>query len=326
MCPHPGQDRAIFPNLSVDIGRLTLKNPVMTASGTFGYGEEYAPYADLNLLGAIVVKGLSLEARNGNPSPRIMETPSGMLNAIGLQNVGVRAFIAEKLPYLRQYDTAVIANIFGETVEDYGRVAGILSGAAGVHGIEVNISCPNVKKGGIAFGARPDCAAEVTSTVRRETDLPLIVKLTPNVTDITEVARAIEEAGADAVSLINTLTGMSVDIETRRPRLANVTGGLSGPAIRPVALRMVWQVVGCVNIPVIGIGGIMTARDALEFLIEGARAVEVGTANFVNPSVTGEIIDGISDYLIRHGMGNITDLIGSLKIAPAGAGDEEGGC
>ncbi len=309
------------PDLSVAIGRLNLKNPVMTASGTCGYGEEYAPFVDLNRLGAVVVKGLSLEPRSGNPPPRIMETPSGMLNAVGLQNIGVRDFIIEKLPFLRRYGTAVIANIFGETLDEYRRVAETLSGADGVHAIEINISCPNVKKGGIAFGARPEAAAEVTREVRGETDLPLIVKLTPNVTDIAEIALAAEAAGADAVSLINTLTGMSVDIERRRPHLANVTGGLSGPAIRPVALRMVWQVVHAVKIPVIGIGGIMTASDALEFLITGATAVQVGTANFVNPSITIEIIDGIGNYLRRHGIGKITELIGSLNTEQAGEGE-----
>ncbi len=303
------------------IGRLNLKNPVMTASGTCGYGEEYAPFVDLNRLGAVVIKGLSLEPRSGNPPPRIMETPSGMLNAVGLQNIGVRDFIIEKLPFLRRYGTAVIANIFGETLDEYRRVAETLSGADGVHAIEINISCPNVKKGGIAFGARPEAAAEVTREVRGETDLPLIVKLTPNVTDIAEIALAAEAAGADAVSLINTLTGMSVDIERRRPHLANVTGGLSGPAIRPVALRMVWQVVHAVKIPVIGIGGIMTASDALEFLITGATAVQVGTANFVNPSITIEIIDGIGNYLRRHGIGKITELIGSLNTEQAGEGE-----
>jgi len=306
-------NRPSVPDLSVTIGGLTLKNPVMTASGTFGYGEEYAAFVDLNRLGAIVVKGLSLEPRDGNPPPRIMETPSGMLNAVGLQNIGVRAFVEKKLPFLRQYDTAVIANIFGETVEEYRRVTEILNGVDGIHAIEVNISCPNVKKGGIAFGARPEAAAEVTRQVRGETDLPLIVKLTPNVTDIAEIALAVEAAGAQAVSLINTLTGMSVDIEQRRPHLANITGGLSGPAIRPVALRMVWQVVRAVKIPVIGIGGIMNAGDALEFLIAGARAVEIGTANFISPSVTIEILNGIGDYLICHGIGKITELIGSLK-------------
>jgi dihydroorotate dehydrogenase (NAD+) catalytic subunit len=299
--------------LAVDIGGLVLKNPVMTASGTFGYGEEYAPFCDLNRLGAIVVKGLSLEPRPGNPPPRIMETRCGMLNAVGLQNVGVRAFIAEKLPYLRQFNVTVIANIFGETIDEYRRITEILTRAAGVHAIEVNISCPNVKKGGVAFGAYPDAAAAVTEMVRGETDLPVIVKLTPNVTDITEIARAVESAGADAVSLINTLTGMSVDIERRRPHLANVTGGLSGPAIKPVALRMVWQVVRSVKIPVIGIGGISTAADALEFLIAGASAVQIGTANFIHPAASMEIIDGIEDYMVRHRIICMKDLIGSLQ-------------
>jgi dihydroorotate dehydrogenase (NAD+) catalytic subunit len=304
---------ACSPGLAVTIGNMVLKNPVMTASGTFGYGEEYAPFVDLNRIGALVVKGLSLEPRDGNPPPRIMETPSGMLNAVGLQNIGVRTFIAEKLPFLRKFDTAVIANIFGETVDEYRRMAEILGRAEGVCAIEVNISCPNVKKGGIAFGARPELATEVTRGVRGETGLPLIVKLTPNVTDITEIALAVEAAGADAVSLINTLTGMSVDIEKRRPHLANVTGGLSGPAIRPVALRMVWQVVRVVKIPVIGIGGIMTASDALEFFIAGATAIQVGTANFVNPFSVLKILDGIEEYLIRHKMANIAELIGSLN-------------
>jgi dihydroorotate dehydrogenase (NAD+) catalytic subunit len=308
------------PDLAVTIGNMILKNPVMTASGTFGYGEEYAPFVDLNRLGAVVVKGLSLEPRSGNPPPRIMETPAGMLNAVGLQNLGVRAFIAQKLPFLRKFDTAVIANIFGETVDEYRRVAEILSGAEGVHAIEVNISCPNVNKGGIAFGARPDLAAEVTRRVRGETGFPLIVKLTPNVTDIAEIALAVEAAGADAISLINTITGMSVDIEKRRPHLANITGGLSGPAIRPVALRMVWQVVRAVKIPVIGIGGIMTASDALEFFITGATAIQVGTANFVNPVAVLEIIDGIREYLIRHEIADIAELIGSLNIHPSEEG------
>jgi dihydroorotate dehydrogenase (NAD+) catalytic subunit len=304
---------AYLPGLTVTIGNMVLKNPVMTASGTFGYGEEYAPFIDLNRLGALVVKGLSLEPRAGNPPPRIIETPSGMLNAVGLQNIGVRTFIAEKLPFLRKFDTAVIANIFGETVDEYRRMAEILDRAEGVRAIEVNISCPNVKKGGIAFGARPELATEVTRGVRGETCLPLIVKLTPNVTDITEIALAVEAAGADAISLINTLTGMSVDIEKRRPHLANVTGGLSGPAIRPVALRMVWQVGSAVKIPVIGIGGIMTASDALEFFIAGATAIQVGTANFVNPASVLKILDGIEEYLFRHKMANIAELIGSLN-------------
>jgi dihydroorotate dehydrogenase (NAD+) catalytic subunit len=300
-------------NLSVEIGRLRLRNPVMTASGTFGYGEEYAPYVNLSRLGAIVVKGLSLKPRMGNPPPRIVETPCGMLNAVGLQNVGVNAFIGEKLPFLAQFDLPVIANIFGESVEEYVRVAEILSQASGVHGLEVNISCPNVKRGGIAFGANPDMAADVTRRVKASTDLPVIVKLTPNVTDITKIAESVEAAGADAISLINTITGMSVDIERRVPHLRNITGGLSGPAIKPVALRMVWQVIQRVSVPVIGLGGIMTARDALEFLIVGARAVQVGTAHFIHPHAAIDILEGIEDYLEQHQFDDINQLIGTLK-------------
>lgn len=300
-------------NLSVEIGRLRLRNPVMTASGTFGYGEEYAPYVDLSRLGAIVVKGLSLKPRMGNPPPRIVETPCGMLNAVGLQNVGVNAFIREKLPFLNQFDLPVIANIFGESVEEYVKVAEILSQASGVHALEVNISCPNVKKGGIAFGANPDMAADVTRRVKASTDLPVIVKLTPNVTDIAEIAESVEAAGADAISLINTITGMSVDIERRVPHLRNITGGLSGPAIKPVALRMVWQVIQRVSVPVIGLGGIMTARDALEFLIVGARAVQVGTAHFIHPHAAIDILEGIEDYLEQHQFDDINQLIGTLK-------------
>jgi dihydroorotate dehydrogenase (NAD+) catalytic subunit len=300
-------------NLSVEIGRLRLRNPVMTASGTFGYGEEYAPYVDLSRLGAIVVKGLSLKPRMGNPPPRIVETPCGMLNAVGLQNVGVNVFIREKLPFLAQFDLPVIANIFGESVEEYVKVAEILSQASGVHALEVNISCPNVKKGGIAFGANPDMAADVTRRVKASTDLPVIVKLTPNVTDIAEIAESVEAAGADAISLINTITGMSVDIERRVPHLRNITGGLSGPAIKPVALRMVWQVIQRVSVPVIGLGGIMTARDALEFLIVGARAVQVGTAHFIHPHAAIEILEGIEDYLEQHQFDDINQLIGTLK-------------
>ena len=285
----------------------------MTASGTFGYGEEYAPYVDLSRLGAIVVKGLSLKPRMGNPPPRIVETPCGMLNAVGLQNVGVNAFIREKLPFLTQFDLPVIANIFGESVEEYVKVAEILSQASGVHALEVNISCPNVKKGGIAFGANPDMAADVTRRVKASTDLPVIVKLTPNVTDIAEIAESVEAAGADAISLINTITGMSVDIERRVPHLRNITGGLSGPAIKPVALRMVWQVIQRVSVPVIGLGGIMTARDALEFLIVGARAVQVGTAHFIHPHAAIDILKGIEDYLEQHQFDDINQLIGTLK-------------
>jgi len=304
------------PSLAVTIGGLALRNPVMPASGTFGYGEEYAPFVDLNRLGAVVTKGISLLPRAGNPPPRIMETPAGMLNAVGLQNVGVRAFVAEKLPYLRQFDVPVIVNIFGETVDEYAAVAEILSAADGVDALEVNISCPNVKKGGIAFGARPESAAEVTAAVVGSTDLPVIVKLTPNVTDVTEVALAAESSGAQALSLINTLLGMSIDVERRVPHLMNITGGLSGPAIRPVALRMVWQVAGCVKVPVIGVGGIVDATGALEFLIAGAQAVQVGTGQFVNPRATLDAIEGIEAYLERHGIGDIGDLIGSLQCNP----------
>lgn len=301
------------PRMSVQIGKLQLKNPVMTASGTFGYGEEYAGYVDLNRLGAIVVKGLSFKPRLGNPPPRIMETTGGMLNAVGLQNIGVDMFIEEKLPFLRKYDVAVIANIYGESYAEYAKAAKKLNAVKGVHALEVNVSCPNVKKGGLSFGADPKIAAMVTRKVKEETNLPVIVKLTPNVTDIAAVAAAVEKAGADAVSLINTLTGMSVNIRTGKPHLKNITGGLSGPAIKPVALRMVWQVVKRVSIPVIGIGGIMNAEDALEFLILGAKAVQVGTANFINPHATIDILSGIQKYLADNKIEDINDLIGTFK-------------
>ena len=295
--------------MAVSLGRLKLNNPVMTASGTFGYGEEYAGYVDLNKLGAIVVKGLSLKPRLGNPPPRIMETTGGMLNAVGLQNIGVDAFIEEKMPFLRQFDTKVIANIYGETYDEYKKVARKLSSVKGIHALEVNISCPNVKNGGLSFGSDPKIAARMTRAVKDETSLPVIVKLTPNVTDITAIAEAVEKAGADAVSLINTLTGMSVDLKTRRPHLKNITGGLSGPAIKPVALRMVWQVVQRVSIPVIGIGGIMTAEDALEFLVLGAKAVQIGTANFINPLVTMEVVEGMKNYLAEQKIKDINEII-----------------
>lgn len=299
--------------MATDIGPLHLKNPVMTASGTFGYGREYAAYVDLNKLGAVIVKGLSLKPRPGNPPPRLMETAAGMLNAVGLQNIGVEAFIREKLPFLRAYDTKVIVNIYGETYAEYAKAAEKLSSVEGVHALEVNVSCPNVKKGGLSFGADPKVAARVTRAVRASTPLPVIVKLTPNVTDIAAVAEAVERAGADAVSLINTLAGLSVDVKTRRPHLKNVTGGLSGPAIKPVALRMVWEVVRRVSIPVIGVGGIMTAEDALEFLIVGAKALQVGTANFVNPLATVEIIEGMRQFLIARKIKNINEIIGTFQ-------------
>ncbi|HRS84034.1 MAG TPA: dihydroorotate dehydrogenase [Smithellaceae bacterium] len=300
--------------LAVEIAGLKMKNPVMTASGTFGYGEEYAQYLDLSRLGGIVVKGLSLKPRLGNPPPRIMETAGGMLNAVGLQNIGVDAFIEEKLPFLRNYNVAVIANIYGESFAEYAQVARKLSASPGVHALEVNVSCPNVKKGGLSFGADPKAAAEVTRRVKAETHLPVIVKLTPNVTDVTVVAQAVEKAGADAVSLINTLTGMSIDLDRREPHLKNVTGGLSGPAIKPVALRMVWQTARKVSIPVIGMGGIMTARDALEFMVAGATAVQVGTANFINPRVTVDIVEGMKQYIIHHRLKNIAEIVGTFKV------------
>ena len=301
------------PQMRVDIGGIEIKNPVMTASGTFGYAGEYVELVDLNRLGAIVVKGLSLEPSTGNPPPRIVETPCGMLNAIGLENVGLAAFVKEKLPFLRRLDTPVFVNIYGRRTEEYAELAARLEDIDGVSGIEVNISCPNVKSGGMAFGAYPESAAEVVRAIRKQTTKPLMIKLSPNVTDITKIAKSVEAEGADSISLINTITGMAIDIETRRPKIANITGGLSGPAIKPVALRMVWQVAQTVNVPVIGIGGIMTANDALEFLIAGAVAVQVGTANFINPHATTDIIDGIESFLIERNISNISDIIATLK-------------
>jgi len=292
-----------------------LNNPVMTASGTFGYGSEFETLVDLNRLGAIIVKGLSLKPAMGNKPPRIVETPSGMLNAIGLENIGIDVFEREKLPFLRQLTTPVILNMYGKTINEYARLASRINDISGVSGIEVNISCPNIKAGGIAFGVDPDAAYEVVSAVREKTSLPMIVKLSPNVTDITAIAHRVEEAGADAISLINTVTGMAIDVETRRSRLANITGGLSGPAIKPIALRMVWQVSQTVNIPVIGIGGIMEAKDALEFLIVGATAIQVGTANLVNPRATMDIIDGIEAFLEKKKIGDIKEIVNSLIIS-----------
>ncbi len=305
---------AAGPKLSVKIAGLDLKNPVMTASGTFGYGREFEPVVDLERLGAIIVKGLSLKPSKGNPPPRIAETPCGMLNAIGLENIGIEAFISEKLPFLARLSPAVLINIYGTTVEEYAALAARADDTPGIDGIEVNISCPNVKAGGVAFGVDPDAAGAVVGAVRRRTGKPLIVKLSPNVTDIVRIAAAAVAAGADALSLINTLTGMAIDVATRRPRIANITGGLSGPAIRPVAVRMVWQVARAVDVPVIGIGGIMSAEDALEFLIAGAAAVEVGTANFVNPRATVEILEGIEAYMVAHGFKDVADLTGSLRV------------
>jgi len=304
---------AKIPELSVDIGGLRLKNPVMTASGTFGYGGEFVPFVDLNRLGAIIVKGLSLNPSKGNRPPRIAETPCGMLNAIGLENVGVDAFIQEKLPFLKRLATPTIVNIYGKTVAEYAELAARIDDVDGIAGIEVNISCPNVKAGGVAFGVDPAVAYHVVKAVRDRTSRLMVVKLSPNVTDITEIARRVEEAGADAVSLINTITGMAIDVETRRPKIANITGGLSGPAIKPVALRMVWQVAHSVKIPVIGIGGIVHARDALEFFIAGATAIQVGTANFINPCSAVEVIEGIEAFLAERGIARLTDIIDTLE-------------
>jgi len=302
----------LTPDLSVKLGPLELQNPVMTSSGTFGYGLEFDEFVDLNLLGAIVVKGISLNPMTGNPPPRIVETPCGMLNAIGLANVGLEAFLKEKLPKLRKFRTKVIVNIYGHHIDEYAELASALKGVDGVAALEVNVSCPNVEQGGMAFGVDPDASARVTEQVRKSTDKPVIVKLSPNVTDIRIIAKAVESAGAHAVSLINTLTGMAIDIETRKPKLANIRGGLSGPAIKPVALHMVYQVANAVDIPVVGIGGIVDYRDALEFFIAGARAVEIGTANFVNPRATLDILEGITEYCQQKGIHHITDIMATL--------------
>ncbi len=302
------------PDLTTDIGGIRLRNPVMTASGTFGYAREFETYVNLNRLGGIIVKGLSLAPSKGNRPPRIVETACGMLNAIGLENVGIEAFITEKLPFLVRLSPPVFINIYGRSIEEYAALAARIEEVEGVLGIEVNISCPNVKAGGVAFGVDPEVAGQVVNAVRDNTSKTLIVKLSPNVTDITAIARRVVAEGADALSLINTITGMAVDVVKRRPVLANITGGLSGPAIKPVALRMVWQVCQAVNVPVIGIGGITTAHDALEFLIAGAAAVQVGTANFVNPRATTDILDGIADYLVENKIKRLSDLIGSLEV------------
>jgi dihydroorotate dehydrogenase (NAD+) catalytic subunit len=301
------------PNMAVRIGGLSLPNPVLTASGTFGYAREFESLIDLNRLGGIIVKGLALKPVKGNPPPRIVETPCGMLNAIGLENVGIDAFVADKMPFLRTLRPPIIANIYGTSVAEYSELARRIDAIDGVSGVEVNISCPNVKAGGVVFGVDPVAAGSVVKAVRQSTRKTVIVKLSPNVTDVTVIARSAEAAGADALSLINTLTGMAIDIETRRPRLANITGGLSGPAIKPVALRMVWQVARATRLPVIGIGGIMKAEDAVEFFIAGAKAVQIGTANFVNPRSALEIIAGIERYLESHGIQDVGHLVGTLE-------------
>ena len=300
------------PDISVKIGDLELKNPVMLASGTCGYGLEFADFVDPSSLGAVVVKGLSLEPREGNPPPRLAETPCGLLNAIGLENIGLDVFLKQKLPWLMERNVTVVVNILGSTLEEYQCIAARLSESSGVHAIEINISCPNVKKGGVAFGTDPVQAANVTRKVVEVSSIPVIVKLSPNVTDICAIAKAVEDAGATAVSLINTLLGMAIDIHNRRPALGNVFGGLSGPAIKPIALRMVWQVARCVGIPVIGIGGIATAEDALEFLMAGALAVQIGTATLVDPLASKNVLNGIVDFLTKNNYRNLVEL----RISP----------
>ena len=299
-------------DLSTKLKDLELKNPVLTASGTFGYGDEYADFINLEALGGFVVKGTTFEPRQGNDYPRMAETPMGMLNCVGLQNGGVKLFVTEKWPALRRLDTVPIVNVSGARVEDYVACAERLASLDGLKAIELNISCPNVKQGGMAFGTTTDGAASVVEAVRRVWPRHLMVKLSPNVTSIVDIARAVEDAGADSVSLINTLLGMAVDVERRRPVLSTVTGGLSGPAVKPVAVRMVWQVAHAVNIPVVGLGGISCANDALEFIMVGASAIQVGTANFVNPRVTIEIIEGLEDYCRRHGVARLMDLRGII--------------
>ena len=300
--------------LNTKIGSLELKNPVMTASGTFGYGTEYADFMDISRLGAIIVKGTTLAPRQGNPYPRMAETPSGMLNAVGLQNKGVDYFVDHIYPEVQKIGTAIIVNVSGSCIDDYVQTASIINTLDDIPAIELNISCPNVRQGGMAFGVNPESAAQVVSAVRKAYDKTLIVKLSPNVTDITEIARAVEGAGADSVSLINTMLGMAIDAEKRRPILSTVTGGMSGPAVKPVALRMVWQTAKAVKIPVIGLGGICSATDAIEFLLAGASAIQIGTANFIDPSISEKVVDGIADYLERHGFSSVQEIIGALQV------------
>jgi dihydroorotate dehydrogenase (NAD+) catalytic subunit len=300
--------------LNTKIGSLELKNPVMTASGTFGYGTEYADFMDISRLGAIIVKGTTLAPRQGNPYPRMAETPSGMLNAVGLQNKGVDYFVDHIYPEVQKIGTAIIVNVSGSCIDDYVQTASIINTLDDIPAIELNISCPNVKQGGMAFGVNPESAAQVVSAVRKAYDKTLIVKLSPNVTDITEIARAVEGAGADSVSLINTMLGMAIDAEKRRPILSTITGGMSGPAVKPVALRMVWQTAKAVKIPVIGLGGICSATDAIEFLLAGASAIQIGTANFIDPSISEKVVDGIADYLERHGFSSVQEIIGALQV------------
>lgn len=307
-------------DLSVRIGALTLPNPLIAASGCFGYGLEYDEVVDLSSLGGVCVKGLFMTEREGHPPPRIVETPAGMINAIGLQGIGVHRFVKEKLPLLRERGARVFVNVCGTTVDEYVEVTRVLSDAGGVAAIELNISCPNIKEGGIQFGCSLIGTGQVVSAVRKATHLPVIPKLTPNVTDVASFARAAEDAGADAVSLVNTFLAMAIDVETRRPTISNVLGGLSGPAIRPIAVRMVWECAQQVKIPIIGMGGITDARDALEFILAGAAAVQVGTANFVDPFVWGKMLAGIDDYMARHGIDRLADLIGAFDPTPPRAG------
>jgi len=302
-------------DLSVDIGSLRLSNPLIAASGCYGYGVEYADAVDLSTLGAVASKGLFLAPREGHPPQRIVETPSGMLNAIGLQGIGVHRYIAEKLPELRRLGATNIINICGSTLDEYVELARILSDADGVHALELNISCPNIKEGGITFGCSLHGTFDVVSAVKKVTHLPVVPKLTPNVTDVASIAKAAEDAGADAVSLVNTFLAMAIDVETRRPKLSNIVGGLSGPAIRPIAVRMVYECRKAVKIPVIGMGGIATATDALEFIIAGAAAVQVGTANFVDPFIWSKLTAGIEDYMQRHGVRRVADLVGSIDTS-----------
>ena len=301
-------------DLSVNIGKLNLSNPVMTASGTFGYGLEFQDFVDLEKIGGIIVKGTTLHHREGNPYPRMAETPMGMLNAVGLQNKGVHYFVDHIYPQIKDIRTNMIVNVSGSQVEDYAETASIINELENIPAIELNISCPNVKQGGMAFGVTTHGAAEVVSAVRKVYKKTLIVKLSPNVTDITEIARAVEDAGADSVSLINTLLGMAIDAEKRRPILSTVTGGMSGAAVKPIALRMVWQVAKAVNIPVVGLGGIMNWKDAVEFLLAGATAIQIGTANFIDPAITVKVAEGINDYLDRHGYSSVRDIIGALEV------------
>lgn len=301
-------------DLSVNIGKLAMKNPVMTASGTFGYGLEFQDFVNLEEIGGIIVKGTTLHHREGNPYPRMAETPMGMLNAVGLQNKGVHYFAEHIYPQIKDIRTNMIVNVSGSQIDDYAETARIINGLENIPAIELNISCPNVKQGGMAFGVTAHGAAEVVSAVRKVYDKTLIVKLSPNVTDITEIARAVEGAGADSVSLINTLLGMAIDAETRKPVLSTITGGMSGAAVKPIALRMVWQVAKAVQIPVIGLGGIMNWKDAVEFLLAGASAIQIGTANFIDPAVTVKVAAGINDYLDRHGFASVKEIIGALEV------------